>query len=71
MERFKIQGVSHFLDGFFVGRGCSNECANALNTFLCLADSIGVPIKSEKNEQPTTCLTILSIEIDSSAMVAR
>ena len=71
MDRFKIQGVSHLLDDFFVGRAGSNECANALNTFLCLADSIGVPIKSEKTEQPTTCLTIYGIEIDSSAMVAR
>ena len=49
-ETFKIKGVSHLLDDFFfVGKVQSNECSVSLQTFLCLAESIGLPIKSEKN----------------------
>lgn len=46
-------------------------CSNALNTFLELANSLGVPIKSEKTQAPTTCIVIYGIEIDSRKMVAR
>ena len=71
-EKFKIQGMSHLLDDFFfVGKAQSNECSVALRTFLCLAESIGLPIKSEKTRLPTTCITIYGIEIDSAKMVAR
>lgn len=40
-------------------------CSNALNTFLELANSLGVPIKSEKTQAPTTCTVIYGIKIDS------
>ena len=56
---------------FFVGKASSEECLTSLNTFLFLADSLGVPIKEEKTEHPTTCVTIYGIEIDSSKMEAR
>lgn len=70
--KFQIYGVSHLLDDFFfVGKAGSNECYSALQTFLCLADKLGVPIKSEKTQLPTTCITIYGIEIDSTQMVAR
>jgi len=71
-KKFGIKGISHLLDDFFfVGKANSNECSVALNTFLALADTLGVPIKSEKTQRPTTCITIYGIEIDSKAMVAR
>ena len=70
--RLEIPGVSHLLDDFFfVGKAGSNECSVALNTFLSLSDELGVPIKSEKTQSPSTCITIYGIEIDSTKMVAR
>ncbi|VDI00834.1 Hypothetical predicted protein [Mytilus galloprovincialis] len=49
----------------------TNKCSVALNTFLTLSKTLGVPIKDEKTQLPTTCITIYGIEIDSRAMVAR
>ena len=70
--KFKIDGISHLLDDFFfVGKTGTAECLTALNTFLALADNLGIPIKSEKTVYPTTSLNIYGIEIDSKAMVAR
>ena len=56
---------------FFVGEENINKCSVALNTFLTLSKTLGVPIKDEKTQLPTTCITIYCIEIDSWAMVAR
>lgn len=64
--------MSHLLDDFFfVGEATTNKCSVALNTFLALAETLGVPIKSEKTQSTTTCIVIYGIEIDSEAMVAR
>ncbi|VDI41983.1 Hypothetical predicted protein [Mytilus galloprovincialis] len=64
--------MSHLLDDFFfVGKAGTNECSIALNTFLALAEKLGVPIKDEKTQTPTTCITIYGIEIDSQSMIAR
>jgi len=38
---------------------------------LALAETVGVPIKSENMQSPTTCIVIYGIAIDSEAMVAR
>ena len=67
-----ISGVSHLLDDFFfVGKAVSNECLRSLQTFMCLAEKLGVPIKEEKTQFPTTCIVIYGIEIDSVEMIAR
>ncbi|VDI71577.1 Hypothetical predicted protein [Mytilus galloprovincialis] len=71
-SKFQIRGVSHLLDDFFfVGEANTNKCSVALNTFLTLSKTLGVPIKDEKTQLPTTCIIIYGIEIDSRAMVAR
>lgn len=71
-SKFNVKGVSHLLDDFFfVGKSDTSECLSSLNTFLTLADSLGVPIKAEKTQYPTTLITIYGIEIDSIEMVAR
>jgi hypothetical protein len=70
-QKFNIKGISHLLDDFFfVGKANTNDCFKALQTFLCLADILGVPIKAEKTQLPSTCITIYGIEIDSKQMVA-
>lgn len=71
-KKFNILGISHLLDDFFFcGKKDTSECLNALQTFLAMAEHLGVPIKQEKTHYPTTCLTIYGIEIDSTEMVAR
>lgn len=70
--KFGISGLSHLLDDFvFIGKADSQECFSALQTFLCLANTLGVPIKKEKTVMPCTRLTIYGIELDSVEMVAR
>lgn len=71
-EVFCITDVSHPLDYFFfVGKARSELCQVALNTFLSMCADIGVPIKHEKTQQPSTCIIIYGIEIDSKLMIAR
>jgi hypothetical protein len=52
-----------------VGKADTSECLSSLNTFLSLADSLGIPITAEKTQYPTTMITIYGIEIDSIEMV--
>jgi hypothetical protein len=48
-SKFNVKGVSHLLvDCFFVGKADTSECLSSLNTFLSLADSLGIPITAEK-----------------------
>lgn len=52
-SKFNVKGVSNLLDDFFfVGKSDSLECLSSLNTFLTFADSLGVPIKTEKTNIP-------------------
>jgi hypothetical protein len=71
-QKFNIKGISHLLeDFFFVGKANTNDCFKVLQTCVSLADILGVPIKAEKTQLPSTCITIYGIEIDSKQMVAR
>ena len=71
-NKFSIHGISHLLDDFFfVGRENTNHCMSALSRFTDLCTDIGIPIKHEKTQLPTTIITIYGIEIDSDAMIAR
>ena len=38
---------------------------------VALCRQLGAPLKEEKIEGPTTCITFLGIELDSTSMVAR
>ena len=71
-ELYQIKGVSHLLDDFFfVGKVNSKDCQYALDSFLHICSDVGVPIKEEKTQLPTTIITIYGVEIDSNQMVAR
>ncbi len=64
--------VLHYLDDFLViGAPASNECATQLATMLTTFDRLGLPVALEKLEGPTTRLTFLGIELDTSAMEMR
>ena len=58
--------MSHILDDFFfIGPPNSEKCRDDLTRFLYVCKKIGVPIKMEKTQVPTTKIVIYGIEIDS------
>ena len=64
--------IIHYLDDFLViGPPNSLECQTGLNTMLSICKSLGVPLADEKIEGPSTCLSFLGIELDSTTMQAR
>lgn len=67
-----ISWLIHILDDFFIlGPANSDACLRDLNKFLQLCDNLGVPIKAEKTELPSTILTFMGLELDSNLMEAR
>lgn len=67
-----VRNVVHYLDDFFtVGGSGSNACQENMNKMVTLCETLGAPLKEEKMEGPTTCITFLGIELDSHSMVAR
>lgn len=71
-NKYDVEDMAHLLDDFFfVGPSGSKKCQTALENFHKLCDHIGVPIKHEKTESPTTEITIFGFEINSNLMLAR
>ena len=71
VHHFSIHNVSHIIDDFiFVGKPHSQECKQALDSFLSLASNIGVPIKHEKTEQPATSMVVHGIQLDTTTLTA-
>ena len=67
-----VKNVVHYLDDFFtVGEMGSSACEESMNKMFTLCETLGAPLKKEKIEGPTTCITFLGIELDSASMVAR
>ena len=63
-----VQDIFHYLDDFaIVGPLESSTCANHVHIFQWECAALGVPLASDKTEGPTTCLTLLGIEIDTVA----
>ena len=64
--------VFHYLDDFImVGPPDSPQCRTSLGTTLAVCSELGVPIAPQKIEGPTSCLTFLGIEMDTSRMQLR
>ena len=67
-----IEHIIHILDDFLIfDPPFNNRCNDKLSHFLKMCFDIGVPIKKEKTEQATTCITFMGLELDSVAMEAR
>jgi len=67
-----VEYVFHYIDDFItVGRPDSAECATNLATITRVCYTMGLPIETKKTEGPSTCITFLGIEIDSTAMEIR
>ena len=67
LRHLGVRYVFHYLDDFLVvGPPASPECAEALAQLNSACARLGVPIAEHKREGPTTCLTFLGIEVDTS-----
>lgn len=63
--KFGVPTMLHILDDFlFLGKPDSSICKLALHQFMSMCDVLGVPIKGEKTEGPSTTLIFLGIELD-------
>ncbi len=61
--------MSHILDDFlFFGHPGTNECKKGLQSFLILADSLGLKVKPEKTVWPSTKVEMHGILFDTDAM---
>ena len=67
-----VSVVFHYLDDFLlIGAPNSTECAQALSILLKTFGQLGLPIALDKLEGPTTLLTFLGLELDSSLLEMR
>ena len=63
-----VHHIFHYFDDFIVVRAPdSQQCTRALEALNLTRVTLGVPIADHKREGPTTCLTFLSIEVDTRA----
>ena len=69
---YNVAYVWHLLDDFVVcGRPGSADCVVGLQCMLELAETLGVPMNHSKTVEPTTCLTVVGIEMDTMLMQLR
>ena len=62
----------HYLDDFLTqGPPASSVCYNNLQACIQLCSKLGLPLHPDKLEGPSTCLSILGIELDSIRLQAR
>ena len=71
INRYNVADLMHYLDDFLTaGPAHSNQCAYNLQTALAICRSLGLPLHPGKCMGPSTCLTVLGIELDSVQQVA-
>ena len=72
VHNYGVDFLRHYLDDFFtLGPPSSPLCHFYLLTCVRLCERLGLPLHPDKVEGPTTCLTILGIELDSDRLEAR
>ena len=70
--KYNIKHIVHILDDFLIlDPPFNNKCNEKLSIFLNMFSELGVPIKQEKTELATTCITFMGLELDSAKMEAR
>ena len=61
-----VDFLRHYLDNFLtLGPPASSVCSDNLRSCIQLCTELGLPLNPDKLEGPSTCLTILGIELDS------
>ena len=69
LHRFGIQELFHYLDDYItIGSADSNECAINKEIMTVTCGLLGTPLAQEKCEGPSTIITFLGIEIDTTNM---
>ena len=62
-----VRVMSHYVDDFIFGAPHSQECAVAMGIGLRTLDILGAPVEPGKSEGPSTTLTVLGIEVDTTS----
>ena len=71
-HNYGLNFLLHYLDDFYtLGPPNSPVCQNNLDTCLQLFKDWHIPLHPDKVEGPSTCLTVLGIELDSLTLQAR
>ena len=69
-NKFGVKNMSHILDDFmFLGSPGTRECHYALQSFLAIAPSLGIPVKHSKTVQPTTLVELHGIQVCTRTMM--
>ena len=72
MEKRGARWVPHYIDDFItIGSPESTECIENVQLMHTTYDQLGLPIELSKNVGPSTILTFLGIELDSSRLELR
>ena len=72
VNNYQIPDLLHYLDDFItVGPHNSPKCALNLSTALRVCECLGLPLHQGKCMGPSPVMTVLGIELDSLAQVAR
>ena len=67
-----VDFLRHYLDDFLtMGPPASPVCYNNLQACIQLCSKLGLPLHPDKLEGPSTCLSILGIELDTIRLQAR
>ena len=67
-----VTNLLHYLDDFLtMGKAGSQECNHSLETLVRLCGNLGLPLKWQKLEGPSTELTFLGILLDTKRMQLR
>ena len=67
-----VDFLCHYLDDFLtLGPPASSVCRRNLQACIWLCSRLGLPLHPDKLEGPSTCLSILGIELDSVTLQAR
>ncbi len=70
-HNYTIDTVQYLDDYFLAGPAESPVCQQAVNTMLQLCHRLGIPVALDKLEGPSTTITFLGIEVDSTRQVVR
>ena len=70
-HNYGINFLLHYQNDFHtLGPPNSPVCQNNVNTCVQLFSELGIPLHRNKLERPSTCLTVLGIELDSMTLQA-
>lgn len=70
-NNYHVDNIVHYLDDFILaGPPNSTNCLSAMNTSMSICTGLGLPLHPTKCVGPSTVLTVLGIELDSTRQSA-